>query len=194
MTTEYCKARITALALPICISSSSSYLPSLENATFKILELLYLFRWCSTHLQWTLIRVFQKMKYLSLVMQIFIPVLSHAAAKSFNVRWRPHSVEESKNKSSANSRRHNFAVFSRSKLIGLAALVDLIHANMKKKGEKTHPCLRSTATWNGFFAYHWHEHRFSAADYQCHTPAKPSKVYLANLGYSELGHMLFRDQ
>ena len=38
MITEKCKARITALALPIWVSSSSSCLPSLVNATPRYLK------------------------------------------------------------------------------------------------------------------------------------------------------------
>jgi len=66
MITEYCKACITALALLIRVSSSSSCLPSFVKTNYpKILELLHLFQWCSTHLQWTLVRVSRMMKYLS---------------------------------------------------------------------------------------------------------------------------------
>ena len=36
---------------------------------------------------------------------IFIFAVLHASAKLFNARWRPDSVEESRTKSSANSRR-----------------------------------------------------------------------------------------
>jgi len=51
MTTEYCKARITALPLPILVFSSSTYLPSLMNNP-KIFKLLHLFQCgCSTNLQ-----------------------------------------------------------------------------------------------------------------------------------------------
>ena len=38
-------------------------------------------------------------------MLIFIPAVLHASAKLFNARWRPDSVEKSRTKSTANSRR-----------------------------------------------------------------------------------------
>jgi len=60
MTNEYCKARITALALSIQTSRSSSCLPSLVNIIKKIFELLHLFQWYSAHLQWTLIMIYRK--------------------------------------------------------------------------------------------------------------------------------------
>ena len=36
---------------------------------------------------------------------IFIPAVSHASAKLFNMRWRPDSEEQSRTKLLANSRR-----------------------------------------------------------------------------------------
>jgi len=103
MTNKFYKACITALDLPIRVSSfclafhHSWILP-------KIL-VLHLFQRCSTHLLWTLIRVSRMMVCVTLVlvMLIYIPELSNVVAKSFNALLRPDSVEESKTRSSANN-------------------------------------------------------------------------------------------
>ena len=105
MTTEKCNARITALALPIRVSSSSSCLPSLVNATPRYLSFSTCFSdapfTCNTH--WS--GFFERWSTSVLAVLIFIPAVLHASAKLFNARWRPDSVEESSTKSSANSRR-----------------------------------------------------------------------------------------
>jgi len=101
----YCKARITALALPIRKSSSLSCLPLLVNTTPRYLNFSTCFsdtpltcneQWSGFLERWST-SVSEAL--------IFIPALLHVAAKSFNANWRPDSVEESKTRSSANNRR-----------------------------------------------------------------------------------------
>jgi len=82
--TSFAQSRVQFFVLP---SITRESLPH-DTWTF------YLFQWCSTHLPWTVEHWSR-----------FIPALSHAAAKSFNARWRPDSVEESKSRSSANNKR-----------------------------------------------------------------------------------------
>ena len=71
----------------------------------KILELFICFSvvpfTCSTH--WS--GFLQRWSTSVPAVLIFILAVLHASAKLFNARWRPDSVEESKTKSSANSRR-----------------------------------------------------------------------------------------
>ena len=104
MTTEKGKACITALALLIWVSSSSSCLPSLVNATPRYLNFSTCFSvapfTCNTH--WS--GFLERWSTSILAVLIFIPAMLHASAKLFNARWRPDSVEESRTKSSANSR------------------------------------------------------------------------------------------
>jgi len=64
-----------------------------RKCTLNIFELLHLFHWCFTHLQGTLLK---RWSTSDLKVLIFIPALSHAAAKSFNARWRPDSASSTR--------------------------------------------------------------------------------------------------
>ena len=105
MTTEYCKACITAPALPIRVCSSSSCLPSLVNVTPRYLNFSTCFSvapfTCNTHRSGFL----ETCSTFYLAVLIFISAVSHASAKLFNARWRPDYVEKSRTTSSANRRR-----------------------------------------------------------------------------------------
>ena len=102
-TTEWCKARITALALPNQTSNSSSCLPTLVNATPRYLNFSTCFNntppTCRKY--WT---GFLK-KYGTSVLEvlIFIPAILHASAKAFNTCWRPDFNAASETKLSAKS-------------------------------------------------------------------------------------------
>ena len=150
MTTEQCKARITALALPIRVSNSSSCLPSLVNATPRYLNFSTCFSvapfTCNTH--W--LGFLKRWSTSVLAVLIFIPAVWHASAKLFNVRWRPDSVEESRTKSSANGRRLilQFPIVAHSSA-WLHLSIQFMQT-MKRRGDKTHPCRSPTPTWNGF--------------------------------------------
>jgi len=93
-----------------------------------------------------------------LVILIYISALSHAAAKSFNARWRPDSVEESNTKLPA-QKMTDLAVSNNGTLIDLTALVDPFLQNYKKE-------INRTLAWDqrkhimALISYHWHEHRF----------------------------------
>ena len=63
----------------------------------------------------------------------FIPAVSHAASKLFMPRWRPFSAEESRTKSSANSRRLILQLANVAYPIELSAFVDPIHANNEEE-------------------------------------------------------------
>ena len=82
--TEWCKARITALALPDQTSNSSSSLPSLVNATPRYLNFFTCFNdappTCREH--WT--GFLERCSTAVLEVLIFIPAMSHAATKPFN--------------------------------------------------------------------------------------------------------------
>ena len=87
---------------------------------------------------------------LVLALLISIPAVLHASAKLFNARWRPDSVEESRTKSSANSRRLilQFPIVAHSSA-WLHLSIEFMQT-MKRGGDKTHPCRSPTPTWNGF--------------------------------------------
>ena len=96
MTAKPCKAPITALALPIRASSSSSCLPSLVNATPRYLNFSICFSvgsfTCKEH--WS--RFLERWSTSVLAALIFIPTVSRASAKLFNAPWRPDFVKESR--------------------------------------------------------------------------------------------------
>ena len=104
-TTEWCKARNTAISLPDQTSNSSSCLPSLVNAIPRYLNFSACFNdkppTCREH--WA--EFLERCKTSVLEVLIFIPVISHAAAKPFNACWRPDFEEASKTKSIAKSCR-----------------------------------------------------------------------------------------
>ena len=104
MTTEKGKACIIALALLIWVSSYSSCLPSLMNVIPRYLNFSTCFSvapfTCNTH--WS--AFLERWSTSILAVLIFIPAVLHTSAKLFNARWRPDSEEESRTKSSANSR------------------------------------------------------------------------------------------
>jgi len=148
MTIEYCKACITALALPIQVSSSSSCLPSHMN--------------CYTNLQLTLSGFLEKWSTSVLIVLIFIPALSHATSKSFNklqvgdqIRWKKVKPDHlrttndwSCNFQSWHTRWFNCACLSSSCKLW--------------KGEETKHTLAwdQRSHWMALIAYRWHEHRF----------------------------------
>ena len=82
-TTEWCKARITALALPDRTSNSSSCLPSLVNTSLRYLNFFNCFNdtppTCREH--WT--EFLERRSTSVLEVLIFIPAMSHVAAKLF---------------------------------------------------------------------------------------------------------------
>ena len=102
-TTKWWKARITTLALLDRTSNSSSCLLSLVNATLRYLNFSTCFYdtppTCREH--WT--GFLEKCSTSVLEVQIFIPAVSHAAAKPFNACWRQDSEKASKTKSLAKS-------------------------------------------------------------------------------------------
>ena len=104
-TTEWCKARITAFALPDRTSYSLSCFSSLVNATPRYLNFSTCFYdtppTCREH--WT--EFFKRRNTSVLEVLIIIPAMSHATAKQFNAYWRPNSEEPSKTKSSAKNKR-----------------------------------------------------------------------------------------
>ena len=100
-TTKWCKARITALALPGQTSNSSSCLQSLVNATPRYLNFFHCFNYKSPACRQHWIRFVERCSTSVLEVLIFIPAMSHANAKSFNMCWRSDSEEASKTKSSA---------------------------------------------------------------------------------------------
>ena len=104
-TTEWCKARITALALPDRTSTSLSCIPSFVNATPRYLNFSICFNdtppTCREH--WT--GFLKRCRISVLKALIFIPAVSLAAAKLFHACWRPDSRETRKTKSSAKSSR-----------------------------------------------------------------------------------------
>ena len=105
MTTEWCEAHITALALPDRTSNSSSCLPSLVNVTPRYFNFSTCFNdtqpTCRKH--WT--GFLERCKTSVLEMLIFIPAISHAGARPFNACWRLDSEEASKTKLSAKNSR-----------------------------------------------------------------------------------------
>ena len=94
-TTEWCKARITALALPDRTSTSSSCLSSLVNAIPRYLNFFTCVNdtpsICREH--WT--EFLERCRFSVLEVLIFVPAMSHAAAKPFNACWRPDSEKTS---------------------------------------------------------------------------------------------------
>ena len=62
-------------------------------------------------------------------MLIFIPAMSHAAAKPFNECWRSDSEEASKTKCISEKQPTNLAFCSCDKFIGLIELVHPVHVN-----------------------------------------------------------------
>ena len=109
-TTEWCKARIMALALPDQIFNSSSCLSclaiqSLVNATPRDLNFSACFNdtppTCRQH--WT--GFLERCRTSILEVVIFISAMSQAAKNSFNARWRSDSEKASKTKSSVKSSR-----------------------------------------------------------------------------------------
>ena len=85
-TTEWCKTRITTLALPDRTSNFLSFLPSLVNVTPRYLNFSIRFSnippTCKE--SWTKNDVVTKFWKC----QFFVPAMSHAAVKPFNVCWR----------------------------------------------------------------------------------------------------------
>ena len=150
MTTELCKARITALALPIRVSSSLSYLPSLVNATPRYLNFSTWFSvapfTCNTY--WS--GFLERWNTSVLVVLIFIPAVLHASAKLFNARWRSDFEKESRAKSSANSRRLILQFLIVAYSSSWLHLSIQFMKTMKRRGDKTHPCRSPTPTRNGF--------------------------------------------
>ena len=65
----------------------------------------------------------------NLEMLIFIPAMSHAAAKPFNIGWKPDSEDTSKTKLSATRHRQptNFASSSYDTLTGSAKFFKTVH-------------------------------------------------------------------
>ena len=132
------------------LAYSSSCLPSLVNATPRYLNFSSCFRFapftCNTH--WS--GFLEKWCTSDLAVLIFIPAVLHASAKLFNARWRPDSAEESRTKSSANSRRLilQFPIVAHSSA-WLRLSIQFMQT-MKRRGDITHPCLSQTPTWNGF--------------------------------------------
>ena len=88
-TSDWCKARITALALPDRTSNSLSCLPSLANATPRYLNFSTCFNdtqpTCREH--WN--GFIERCNTSILEELIFIPAMSHTAAKPFSACWRP---------------------------------------------------------------------------------------------------------
>ena len=126
-TTEWCKARITAFALPDRTSNSSSCLISLENAKPRYLNFFTCFNdtppTCS---EWK--DFLERCSTSVLKVLIFIPAMSHASAKPFSTSWKPDSEEDSKTKSSAKSSRIILHL-----PIGSADLVHPVHINYEKE-------------------------------------------------------------
>ena len=104
-TTEWCKVRITALALSDRTSNSWSCLLSLVIATPRYLKFSTSFNdtppTCKKHCTGFL----KRCRTSVLEVLIFISAMSHAAAKPFNAWWRPDFKETSKTKLSAKSRQ-----------------------------------------------------------------------------------------
>ena len=86
--TEWCKARITALALPDQTPNSLSYLPSLVNAIPRYLNFSVCFNntLLTQRKQWT--GFLKRCSNSVLEVLIFIRAMLHAAAKPFNAYWR----------------------------------------------------------------------------------------------------------
>ena len=107
-TIKWCRTRIAAFALPDQTSNSPSCLPSLVNANPRYLNFSTCFNdtppTCREH--WT--GFLERCNTSILEMLIFIPAMSHAAAKPFNACWKPDSEDASKTKSSAKSSRPIF--------------------------------------------------------------------------------------
>ena len=76
---------------------------------------------------------------------IFISAVSHASAKLFKTRWRPHSVKESSNQIISEKQTTDFAISSRGTLISLSAIVDPIHVNNEKERWQNAPLSDSKA-------------------------------------------------
>ena len=115
--TEWCKTRITALALADQITNYSSYPPSLVNATPRYLNFSTCFNDSlpTRRAHWT---VFLKTWSISdLEVLIFIPEMSHAAEKLFDACQRSDSEEASKTKSFAKT---IFASSDRDTIMGSA--------------------------------------------------------------------------
>ena len=104
-TTEWCKACIVALALPDRTFNCTVCLSSLVNATPRYLNFSTSFNdtppTCREH--WT--GFLEKCSTSVLEVQIFIPGMSHAAAKLFNACWKPDARKSVKIKSSAKRNR-----------------------------------------------------------------------------------------
>ena len=95
-TTEWCKARNAALALPDRASNFLFCFPSLVNATPRYLNFSTCFNdtppTCREH--WT--EFLKRWRTSVLEVVIFIPAKSHAVAKPFDACWRPDSEETRK--------------------------------------------------------------------------------------------------
>ena len=107
MTTELCKARITVLALPIRVSSSSSCLRSLVNATPRYLNFSPVPALVSRDsLATRTDQGFLKDEvYLSFCRAYFHSGGVTCICKANLKCWRPDSVNESRTKSPVNSKR-----------------------------------------------------------------------------------------
>ena len=129
-TTEWCKARITALALLDRTSNSSSYLLLLVNVTPRYLNFSICFNdtppTCREH--WT--GFFERCRTSVLEVLIFIPAMSHAAANAvFEARFR----ESQKNWFICKKQPANFASSDCDTLIGSPELVNPVHVNYEKE-------------------------------------------------------------
>ena len=130
---EWCKARITALALPYRTFNSSSCLPSLVNATPRYLNFFNCFNDAPPTWKEHRAGFLERCRISVLKVLIFISAMSHAAAKPFNACWRPDSEEASNTKSSAKKQPANFAYSYRDTLIYSAELVHPVHVNYEKE-------------------------------------------------------------
>ena len=92
-TIKCCKACITVLTLSDRTSNSSSCLPSLVNATPRYSYVSTCFNGTSLTYRENLTKFLEGWCTSVLEVLIFIPAMSHAAAKTFNACWKSYSEE-----------------------------------------------------------------------------------------------------